>query len=1554
MAGALAQRMRKAGRFGAAYFCRHNDCTRNDPRHLLGTLACQLCYCNCTYNNLVGGEDGVRMMLANSKFGVQELFTKLLEEPLGKCTPCQQRKLVIIDALDETEYESREDFLNLVKERFPRLPKWLVFFITSRPEHMIQNGLKKYNPCVRICAGSSEQSFFYRQHEQDIKRFLQNQLDFSRLSYSVEDISRRCNGLFLYAFYIVELLNDPVHSGKIDQLSDLFPGDIDDFFRNNFKRLCDKVGKDIFKKLFGCVIAAPSPLPVAIIGYILEREKSSQDEQEVIDVVSQFLVFRTSDRSLTFLHNLIPAWLTNKEKAKRLFIDKKIAGEYLGKIFTKLLSTTLEEAQKSLPTVDKMLEVYVSRVAVRFLCHHGGKDSLKLVSSCLTSYHFLQQRIESGQIEIFNLLEDLRLVADCYVFKDAHKQKILQEISLAFESNFPVLLECPHLLPSCLLNSSKVVQDHVLIPEVSRPWLEWIVYDFPNTEDFPGFKYFATTFDETTAAVVKGNSILIVDASTLKTVGGPFEINQDTIKEITFLECSPDDKWLFIGRLNKWFSVERGCIEDFSQFSGNSLVYKWGLFTCDGQYIVVKRDQVFDFQQTCQNMFCVLDLLSLWALLEIDHEGVDKLTCCFTEFSKLIAIIASPVGKQVKRLLKFLGINPTWLQTNDTPIPYDPSCYCCGRLRELTESNQESSLSAVRQLISDLYPRIFYYQVWNFQTGKSLLEDAFCQGGQLNPFSYVCHLAPYAFIKLNETMRCCGINKAVSIANFATVNAVYALECELLSKEVWLQNKLVCKLGREMELEKERTQQEKWKWLLELGLKMEWKLELKQELELMREQELKRERQLKWVLEQMRDLELKRELELKLELKLMQELEMELELELMQELDLEQEVELERKQELDLEQKLEQKLELEREWKWKQEQEQELGQELKQELELELELVREWKWKQEQEQELGQEWEQGQVGLQDHILLLRNYELDPKWHKMSERTWEQMQERMWRRKLRLELIQKHAQKLELKQELKLKMKEELKQGVMRELELKWKQGVMQGQDLKQEVMWEQELKLEMIREQELKRDRELVLKQELMGELDLMQELELMQELGLMQKLDLMGEQELMPEQIQELKLGWTLELMREQTLEQLEQWWKRVDRGVQAFNNLSSRKTKQKNLFFSNFPQRLSVVGKSIAAAFTSSDTVISVRSDSIVALWSQRMDKEKSVSFKFISESSLPGSLSELSHIENWAFSPNGKRAACRQGNKIQLYITAHSIETPCTLLEGDFLNTDLVCLTFSADNILLLICIQDGKNEPRFYEWDVKRKVMSSFKSPLLTVDCFCLSSDKTKFILCGEYEVEIWKYNKGPICLLARGGVAQKFSVRFSYCTVSLDNELLVCCITNVIIVFRLCASDLFSSRQILRGHIGRIEFCKFLRVNRYLISCGVDGMVFLWDLIEAKAVGFAQIAQGQENIISMAVSPEEERLVCFTSSDRVCVIRLWNLKSALSSNSVRESMKGKADVTDTSLQLAGEISSNPKPISSVDGYKITDFSIYEDDERFTLTVEDFVSSGEESD
>ena len=287
LAGTLAKRKRDAGCLTAAYFCRHKDRRRNHPLSLLGTLARDLCKCNSEYSSIVGGEEGVRKLITNSEFKLQvhELFAKLLEEPLAKCRSPPNRRLVIIDALDETEYGSRKDFLNVIKLDFPRLPQWLVFFITSRPEEQIQSRLSRYKPCIKMCAGITDWDNFYQQHKKDIQRYLEKEIDFAVFSFSPVDVTKKCGGLFLYAFYIVKELKDSAKSGKVTQLAQLtdFPGDIDEFFMQNFQRVFDKVGRDLYRILLGCIMAAPSPLPASFIAFVLKRENSGLEEYDVID-----------------------------------------------------------------------------------------------------------------------------------------------------------------------------------------------------------------------------------------------------------------------------------------------------------------------------------------------------------------------------------------------------------------------------------------------------------------------------------------------------------------------------------------------------------------------------------------------------------------------------------------------------------------------------------------------------------------------------------------------------------------------------------------------------------------------------------------------------------------------------------------------------------------------------------------------------------------------------------------------------------------------------------------------------------------------------------------------------------------------------------------------------------------------------------------------------------------------------------------------------------------------------------------------------------------------
>ena len=635
MAGVLAQKSAAERKLAAAYFCRHKDDTRNNPRYLLGTIACQLCKCNVQYNEFVGGEGGIRKFLGNSAIGIHELFTKFLQEPLANCNASCERMLIVIDALDETKYESREDFLDLIKRRFPMLPKWLVFFITSRSEDTVQFRLKKYNPCIKICAGNSENLEFYRRHEQDTKLFLEKSVDFSCFPYAADDVAKKCKGMFLCAFYIVKDLNAVAHSGEIVQLDDVFQGDIQDNFLQNVSRVFQKLGENLYKKLFVCTIVAPSPLPLAFIAFILQREKSNLGEWKAIDALSTFVRIRQwndFDKSFDFLHNLIPALLTEKESSRELFIDSVEAGEYFRDVVVEILSAATEHQQLEKPSVTKVLIDYFVGVGVRFFCGYQDRDSLNVVFNCLTCYQFLWKRIEGKGSEIYAVIADLKFSVGCHGLSDKRK-KVLREICLALESNIHVLLECQHLLHFCFSNTSHLVQRKLKIPAVVSnngmecSWLPWPSCKIPND-----VHRFALSPDNKFLAAGGRESLLyILDACTLEEVQEPV-----VLERIGHLEFRPDSKFLFFGWLNKMLSLQEGCVRELPQFAHNNHYYVWGSFIFDGQYVVVKSRSPASMPLCA---FSLIEILCSWAAHEIqrmdsfevhslfkllDHEGLRR------------------------------------------------------------------------------------------------------------------------------------------------------------------------------------------------------------------------------------------------------------------------------------------------------------------------------------------------------------------------------------------------------------------------------------------------------------------------------------------------------------------------------------------------------------------------------------------------------------------------------------------------------------------------------------------------------------------------------------------------------------------------------------------------------------------------------------------------------------------------------------------------------------------------------------------------------------------
>ena len=1687
--------MRETGQLGAAYFCRHNDGTRNDPRYLLGTVAHQLCACNDKYNEILGGEDRVKMLLGNSKLGVKELFTKLLHEPLSTCRPCHQKLLVIIDALDETENESREDFLDLIKHRFPLLPEWLVFFVTSRPEDSVKSRLKRYNPCVKICSGNSDQQNFYQQHKQDIQNFLEKRINFPCVNISVDDVSQKCDGLFLYAHYIVEELKGALVSGKkISNLNDLFPGDIEEFFLQNFRRVYDHVGENIFKKLFGCVVVAPSPLPVSVISFILNRENSNRDERQVIDAVSQFLVLRNPDQTLTFLHNLVPAWLTNDTKAPlKLLICKKMAGKYLREVFVEILSSIVQESSSPCTTINVKLKDYVVRVAVCFLCQFGGKDWLELVFTCLTNYHFIQRRLHSGKIEIYHLLQDLKLVSGCLDVDDKKKQDLLQEIAQVLLSNTFVLVECPQLLHSCLRTASSAVQETLLLSKLPLPWLECTVFAIVDPA-IADMSCFATSCDKKTVVGARGRSLLFFYVHRAQRADGPFEISRDIIHNINHLEYSRDGKFVFFGRLDKWFSVERKCVEDFLQFNWNKTVYHWGFLTRDGESIVVKRNME-DFSCPWLENTCLGNLLALWAVKEIE-ESRDDVTSLSEEL-----VAEGPIKCLLKCLSFETNLAEPHVETRNLP---SSCCFCC-KLHSLTfEGYHKASLTAVREEILKIYPWIFHWQMLHLQSGRPVLERLFSRDIQLEPFIYICHVSYFvnrgameiAFsdfsvcniaivtairylegsmslklervppielkpakmsdlkaestVKLEEIledllMREMALwftveqKRRVNLDLESVLRQIKELEdvtkahgkeslvkivCELenelgralqLTKKLWWSRMIVSELEEEPEYTPESTPSVLMQNFHVHDVRVQHLLKLKKMLMrrkwFERTSELKVKRKLgkelvfllrrKWVLnlevvfikECIAQLEGKLSLEVKhLEPKVREELEFllkrrseprhEIDVTELRELIFDQEGRWKRQQ-----QEREEDLiallhkgyanirktfvskgeQTSTEFGWARHQSHklrwlDLEVNVTAEEELESLLIK--------EQELNYEmaktlFEFGRLkeftcSSEEEVEQIEEEKLDALWSRMNrkcglEKRLETLKEKKrelmhevemelnrkrdhevrgaqcWTTWVAKELMLKGRENLVMKEDrwfrlnlLKRKLKEQLEQGPERWLDRGlgiWESflSVLRKDKMEMHPSLVKEFQHGSIKFEDYTylpeglHDVESKFNEDILiylspGEKWVL-EADGFRNKNVLRKRnrELTCDHETLQYDIgnftcfsftkDDLYLAYLTEngslhalsletgtVLTRVSTNQIHYFTKQHECGYLFCSDTEEKTILLSDLsspfkFISASPVAFPVVGKTIAAVFCSTNTILCVGSDLKVSFWHTAEGKEGS---RFISQSLLD--TSDL-QVKNCVLSPNGQLIAIHQRSKLMLYtFTNFSLVETRTVFTEEFGDT-ISSMTFSGDSASLLYCIRVWQSFTRGVVWDVVGKLMSSSvkSQALIAVECCCISSGKQEIMLCGKYQIEIWKYGERSCHLLTTIRVEEMYhSLRFSQCIVSSDDQLLVCCIANTILVYCRSALDINSSKRVLLGHLGKIEFCRFLKENRYLISYGIDGMVFLWDTIEFKAVGFERIPL--DTVACMAVSPDEEEVVCYSYTNLICVVKLCELKS----------------------------------------------------------------------
>lgn len=310
------KRMQEACRLSGCHFCQHKNVRYRSPQLMLQSLASHLSHTLPEYKKSL-----VEQLSRNlgpvelNSMGVEELFALLLKEPLNNVKDPGRNILMVIDGLDESEYQGRNELLDVIANQFSKLPQWIRLFLTTRSEINIADSLKHLQP-LHLDENQEE-------NLKDIRLFFEMQLS-PKIAVEQKDVLltklvEKSEGVFLYAFFLIDHIQVKFPLLTPEQLESSLPLGISSVYLSHFKRLENELRKEL--KLdedqvlrFLCALTASrEPLPVAFVSRLLNPNGRSLSAQrrinEAIACISSLLPVR--DECLHFFHKSIKDWLTN-------------------------------------------------------------------------------------------------------------------------------------------------------------------------------------------------------------------------------------------------------------------------------------------------------------------------------------------------------------------------------------------------------------------------------------------------------------------------------------------------------------------------------------------------------------------------------------------------------------------------------------------------------------------------------------------------------------------------------------------------------------------------------------------------------------------------------------------------------------------------------------------------------------------------------------------------------------------------------------------------------------------------------------------------------------------------------------------------------------------------------------------------------------------------------------------------------------------------------------------------------------------------------------------
>ncbi|XP_068681720.1 uncharacterized protein [Montipora foliosa] len=372
------KRMEEAGRLSGSHFCQHKNVRYRSPQLMLQSLASHLSHTLPEYKkSLVEKLSRNLGPVELNSMGVEELFALLFKEPLNNVKDPGRNILMVIDGLDESEYQGRNELLDVIANQFSRLPQWIRFFVTTRSEINIADSLKHLQP-LHLDENQEE-------NLKDIRLFFEMKLS-PKIAVEQKDVLltklvEKSEGVFLYAFFLIDHIQANFPLLTAEQLESSLPLGISSVYLSHFKRLenelCKelKIDEDQVLSFLCAFTASREPLPVAFVSRLLNPNGRSRLAQrrinKAIACISSLLPVR--NECLHFFHKSIKDWLTNTSCYGRhdFTVDEKEGHEILFDLCRNELDNIKRKGVHKSPFID----------TERYALQHGVQHMTELSKS---------------------------------------------------------------------------------------------------------------------------------------------------------------------------------------------------------------------------------------------------------------------------------------------------------------------------------------------------------------------------------------------------------------------------------------------------------------------------------------------------------------------------------------------------------------------------------------------------------------------------------------------------------------------------------------------------------------------------------------------------------------------------------------------------------------------------------------------------------------------------------------------------------------------------------------------------------------------------------------------------------------------------------------------------------------------------------------------------------------------------------------------------------------------------------------------------------------------